>query len=89
MADLKITSPFYHNLKKGDLAYHPKYGIVKFESYHGWTTYVLTYNPKCKRVNDEKIRYWEWDRTIICTHNLKEYNKSRHGEIHDFTNRLK
>lgn len=81
---LEITTPFYHFLKEGDLVYHKVHGIVKFVLYKEYISYVLVYVPKYKKVNGEKITYWEWKKEIVCTHKLKKYNKKKHGELNEF-----
>lgn len=75
---------FYLTLKEGDLAYHKIHGIVKFVLHKDYISYVLIYIPKYKKVNNEKITYWVWEQTIICTYKLKPYNKRKHGERPDF-----
>lgn len=75
---------FYYSLKEGDLVYHKVHGIVKFVLHKDYVSYVLIYVPKYKKVNNEKITYWEWEQTIVCTYKLKEYNRKKHGELHEF-----
>lgn len=80
-----MTKPLFHySLKEGDLVYHKTYGVVKFVSTKDYVSYISVYTIKYKKVNGEKTTYWEWDKVMVCTHKLKEYNKKKHGFAPDY-----